>query len=46
MDGWSRDLSPSCYFGVGITLLECNEDGKDVILSTNTVEAEGYLFDV
>ena len=36
---------PAAALGVA-SLLECNEDGKDLILSTNTVEAEGYLIDV
>jgi hypothetical protein len=36
---------PGAALGVA-SLLECNEDGKDLILSTNTVEAEGYLIDV
>jgi broad specificity phosphatase PhoE len=36
---------PAAALGVA-SLLECNEDGKNLILSTNTVEAEGYLIDV
>lgn len=36
---------PAAALGVA-SLLECNEDGKELILSTNTKEAEGYLIDV
>ena len=35
---------PSAALGVA-SLLHCDESGKNVILSTNTVEAEGYLID-
>jgi Histidine phosphatase superfamily (branch 1) len=36
---------PAAALGVA-SILECNDDGKDLILSTNTAEAEGYLIDV
>ena len=36
---------PAAALGVA-SLLHCSEFGKDVILSTNTVEAEGYILDI
>lgn len=36
---------PAAALGVA-SLLNCDEVGKNVILSTNTVESEGYLLDI
>jgi len=36
---------PSIVLGLA-TLLDCDEESKDLVLATNTKEAEGYLLDV